>query len=661
MANTFYKSSQENKPYRLSLSRLGAPTSPMVAKQLEEFNKRLNSGIKNIEIGTISADKFEFIPKQHFAEIRKLAELTDAKVSVHGPLIDLAGFPEQGGDRWSEDHTKKVELQLYSILERSFDLTRKKKDGKTDSVPVVFHAGHFQSQEFEKGKTVTVGIDRDTGRPIQEKKEMGFRSIVAVNQDTGQVQKLDYEEKYTPGQKELDIWDPMRRLHNLNANFWKDEKIKIITRLNEVEKLKSRFDEKIKENETILRSGLINNEKWRGIYFSNENEIKLKTDHLQDQNSKIASEYREVYDKFKRFAPPKLLEEQKQQLVAIDKVYETTEKKLDKEREEYHGIGEKLSKMKKDTPEFNEARMAFEKKGRELLSKSIEQNTLVLTEIQKLPSPNMWRFVGDFAKEKTAKTVSNALFKMYSQLKKEGKQDQTPFIALENFFVNAPMSTAKDLREAIIESRKLLANELMKEHKLSESEAKKTAEKLVCATWDVGHINNLRKAGFEGKELQEKVIKETKEIADVTRHVHITDNFGFHDSHLPPGMGNVPIAKIMEELEKKWAEQTASGKIDQEPRAIAEAGGFVAEIGQDPNLAILEFFGSPLYKMADSPYFWGPQGKGITHTYTPYIETFTEFPQQHFNMYGSSFTTLPKSVGGQVGGEASRFSGTPNQ
>src|SRR3989338_11550951 len=195
MAN-FYKSyikSNDNKTFSIPMKNLGAPTNPMVAKQLEEFGKLLNQGIKNVEIGTISADKFEFIPKQHFAEIRRLAELTDAKVSVHGPLIDLAGFPEQGGDRWSEDHRKGVELQLYSILERSFDLTRKKKDGKTDSVPVVFHAGHFQSQEFEKGKTVTVGIDRDTGRPIQEKKEMGFRSIVAVNQDTGQVQKLDYE------------------------------------------------------------------------------------------------------------------------------------------------------------------------------------------------------------------------------------------------------------------------------------------------------------------------------------------------------------------------------------------------------------------------------------------------------------------------------------
>ena len=40
--------------------------------------------------------------------------------------------------------------------------------------------------------------------------------------------------------------------------------------------------------------------------------------------------------------------------------------------------------------------------------------------------------------------------------------------------------------------------------------AKEEAEKLVAATWDVGHINNIRKSGFEGDVLKEKVIEETK-------------------------------------------------------------------------------------------------------------------------------------------------------
>ena len=665
MANNFYKtykSSMQNKPFRMGLSRLGSPTSPMVAKQLEEMGKRLNSGVKNVEIGTISADKFEFIPQQHFDEIRRLAKLTDSHVSVHGPLLDLAGFPEQGGGKWSEESREGTERQLFSILERSFRL------GNGENVPVVFHAGHFQSQEYEKDKVVTeikkIVQPDGTIRKVMEQKprEMGFRSIVAVNRDTGDVTKLDYEVKYTPGEKNPEIWDPMRRLANLNQTSWDDEKIKILTRLNEMEKLKTRFDEKIKQNEVIENTGLITDKSWQQVYKQNQLDINLKLHHLDDQNRKLESEYREVYNKFMKFTNPDDIKKYyKDHLDKLDKDYNESKKEIEKKQQELAGIRIQINNLDEKSEEHARAEKFLQQKEFELGNMEIDRNKYVLSQIGKLPSPELWEPVGEFSIEKTAKTVSNALEKMYSQLKKEGKQDQTPFIALENFFVNAPMSTAEDLRKAVEKSREMLAKRLVEKDNLSDDDAKNTAEKLVGATWDVGHINNLRKAGFEGEELKKKVLQQTKEIADVTKHVHITDNFGFHDSHLPPGMGNVPISQIMEELEKKWSELRESGKISQEPRAIAEAGGFVGEIGQDPNLAILEYFGSPFYKVGASPYFWGPGTSGIAHTYTPYFESFVEFPQQHFNMYGSSFTTLPKSLGGQVGGEASRFSGTPNQ
>ena len=307
----------------------------------------------------------------------------------------------------------------------------------------------------------------------------------------------------------------------------------------------------------------------------------------------------------------------------------------------------------------------YEEKQKEILQKQLEQSTGVLHTALNLPAPKLWRYVGEFAIEKTADTVANAMARMYVNTKKEGKgeENKIPFVAMENFFVGSSMSTAKDLKAAVNQTREKLAKELVdnKEAGLSRKEAEKVAEKLVGATWDVGHINNLRKAGFEGEELKKKVLEETKEIAEVTKHVHITDNFGFHDSHLPPGMGNVPIREIMEQLEKKWGELADQGKLPQHPRGIVEAGGFVGEIGQNPTLAILEYFNSPLSQATGAPYAWGPTSRSISNTSSPYFESFIEFPQQHFSLYGSSFTTLPKSVGGQVGEGSSRFSGTPNQ
>ncbi|MEK6948431.1 MAG: hypothetical protein AABX19_04275, partial [Nanoarchaeota archaeon] len=153
----FYKSYSNamDSPSRLKtrFSNLGSPTSPMVAKQLEEFGKSLNQGVRNVEIGTIQAEKFDFIPKEHFDEIRRLAKLTDSNVSVHAPLLDLAGFPTQGeGGAWSDEKRKSTESQVFSILERTHALSKGTNEkGVVDQIPVVFHAGHTFSQEYEKG------------------------------------------------------------------------------------------------------------------------------------------------------------------------------------------------------------------------------------------------------------------------------------------------------------------------------------------------------------------------------------------------------------------------------------------------------------------------------------------------------------------------------
>ena len=188
---------------------------------------------------------------------------------------------------------------------------------------------------------------------------------------------------------------------------------------------------------------------------------------------------------------------------------------------------------------------------------------------------------------------------------------------------------------------------LIKEKDISRSEATVLAEKLIGATWDVGHINEIRRSGIKTEEeLKKRVIEETRRLTEgknIVKHLHITDNFGFGDSHLPPGMGNVPIKEIIEELEKQGFTE----------RGIVEAGNFVKEFGISPTASTFEYFASPLYEMKRDPYWREP-------IYSPYHQTFVDFPPQHFNLYGSSFTTLPKEFGGQVGGEKSRFAGTPN-
>lgn len=659
---TFYKTYNDAFDLHIPFSKIGAPTNPMVARQLEEFSKLLNQGMKNIEIGTIDPTKFEQIPRQHFEEVRRLAKITDSHPSVHAPLLDLAGLPTQEGERnWKEEQRESTEQQVFSVLERTHQLSN------GENIPVVFHAGRFPgSQEFGipwDPKTGREGLKREV---IDEKTGKTkivpsvYRSLGVVNQDTGDIQRVEYEEKYFIGREKPEVWDPFKRIESLNSTQWEDEKLKTLNYQKDIEELKERMEVKRKQNESIQKTQLYEDPEYARLLEANRRDINLLSNHIQEINRKLSSDYHGIYDKFKRFAHPDDKKENEKKLKEMDDQYNNIEKQLRNKYEERN----KLYQSIESTGSEEEARKYAEQIKKiqdEIFNISLDRSKAVVTTLATLPTPEVWTPIKDFAMEKTSDTAAGAIAKLYKKLKDEGKGEEKkmPFIAIENFFTNTAMSRGEELKQGIMLAREKLAKKLVNECKLSKETAEKEAEKLIGATWDVGHINNLRKAGYEGEELKKEILKDTKAVADVTKHVHITDNFGFFDSHLAPGMGNVPIKEIMEEMEKTWAREEAAGRLHQRPRGIVEAGGFVAEIGQNPTIGIMEYFGSPFYKISPSPYWGGTRSVG--HTYSPYLESFIDFPQQHFNLYGSSFTTLPKTVGGQVGGETSRFSGTPNQ
>ena len=681
---SFYKSYSNKKTAFENKfnSTLGSPTSPMVAKQLEETGKRLNEGVKNVEIGTIATDKFEMIPKQHFEEIRRIAQLTDANISVHAPLVDLAGFPQGEGQRtWAEDQRKTAESQVFSIMERSVPLTTRDEKGKVKAnVPIVFHAGHFSSQEYgvpydpvkhpeglkkevhKKDEYGNIKTDAFGNPEIERYDPVDIRSMTIVNQETGDIHRVEHDEKKRIGGR-TEIWDVDKRLRTLNQTQWDEEQLKMLNYQKDIEELKEKLEIRRQQNDAIEKTGLGKREikpgeiNYQAMAQNNELDIVRLQRHIQEINQRLNSEAENIFHKYDKWADEKVKDKTKDRMEHIRNVFKEVQTHEDELNEKFNNLSEQDQKK------------SYKEYQNQLLDLELHKSKVVVTEMAAIRAPKLWVPVGEFAIGKTAETVSNAATNLFKKLKNEKRpdgttrEDEMPFLALENFFVNAPMSRAKDLKEVVKQGRDLITKKLMddKDLKMSESDARKTAESMLSATWDVGHINNLRKAGFEGEELKELVLRETKEIADVTRHVHITDNFGFFDSHLPPGMGNVPIREIMEILEKKWADQKAVNPHMQDPRSIVEAGGFVAEIGQNPTVGVLEFFGSPLYRMGPSPYFSQNMSRTVGHTYSPYTESFIDFPQQHFNLYGSSFTTLPKSVGGEVSGGNSRFSGTPNQ
>ena len=257
-------------------------------------------------------------------------------------------------------------------------------------------------------------------------------------------------------------------------------------------------------------------------------------------------------------------------------------------------------------------------------------------ELLKELNPKLIVGLNDFAKDKAAETISNVAFGSYKKFK-----DKAPFLSIENPPAGGAFGRGEDLRGLIEEARKKFEEKAIQSG-MKESEAKKAAEKMIGVTWDVGHINMIRKYGYE----KENIIEETEKVAPFIKHIHLSDNFGMEHTELPMGMGNVPIKEILEKI----------GKEGFDAKKIIEAGNWWQHFQTPPFKETLEAFGSPIYSMNMAPY-WN-QNLGLQQDYFPGYGQM--LPQTNYEMFGAGFAHLPVELGGQrQGAEGSRMSGRP--
>lgn len=252
-------------------------------------------------------------------------------------------------------------------------------------------------------------------------------------------------------------------------------------------------------------------------------------------------------------------------------------------------------------------------------------------------TPQLLKPLDEFAKERSVQTFANVAFDSYNKFK-----DNAPIISIENPPAGFAFSRGKELKEIAEEARNKLTERLVREKNMSEAKAKQTAAKIIGVTWDVGHINMLRKYGYEAKD----IIKETEEIKPLIKHVHLSDNFGFEHTELPMGMGNVPIQEIMKKL----------GKEGFDVKKIIEAGSWWQHFKTAPVKETMEALGSPIYSMFLGPY-WN-QTLGFQQGYYGGIGAI--LPQVSYETFGAGFSQLPTELGGQrPGAEGGRMAGRP--
>ncbi len=250
----------------------------------------------------------------------------------------------------------------------------------------------------------------------------------------------------------------------------------------------------------------------------------------------------------------------------------------------------------------------------------------------------------EYVKEKMKKTFVELGLKAYDKPSK-------PMIVIENFYPEFTLSDPTKLAKTIDEIRGELANKLVKEKGISKNRAMQEAQQLVGMNVDVGHLNLWKKYTNPktGKPYTDKeIIDWVKKVYPYIKHVHITDNFGDYDAHMPVGWGNAPVNQMIDVLRKKgW-----------KGRAILETFGATQYGGQGFGVAQSMYQmgmplvpGGPGWEMAEGTYFQA----GYSFTTGPIL------PDVNFSTYGVGFSGLPYATGAQIGGQkpGQKFSGTP--
>lgn len=174
----------EDSPYlgkqgMIPASEIGLTTDPRMANQIAALSTALNQGVSVMEIGTLSPQVFETIPKQHFAEMRRKAKLANAQLTFHAPIqgTDPSGFGQRG---YEESNRLAVERQLKDVIDKIAVVDEK------GNMPITIHGSNTAGSNWKY-------ITDENGKRVK-KQEM----LVAVDKQTGQLTPLKEEIQYTP-------------------------------------------------------------------------------------------------------------------------------------------------------------------------------------------------------------------------------------------------------------------------------------------------------------------------------------------------------------------------------------------------------------------------------------------------------------------------------
>lgn len=579
---------------------IGLATDARTANQLKAVSEKLNTGARAIEVSGVSPDVFESIPREHFKELDRLRKIVgnNVELTLHGPVIEPTGLTKRG---WDASEREQSERQMIGAVEKAHDLNPEGNVVATFHASAVSLPGEVKVWEEKEGKKVPV-----------------IKEIYIIDERSGALDKISLKPSYLEGKEVV----PEEELNKLNKSNWYknlqhlnyaaehgativENAIKNIPEMPDLQKdllhlYKIYAEGKSEEAENELKKVEEKYPEHEGIgyKFRDMMQTTLHGDiYLKDAYNGLREMFEQAYSSLKESDNPNAKEE----------------------------IGKLDAFRKRIAPKLKD--IENPEKVHEL-AEEIRNGVHLLRSIE---TPQIFKPFKQFAINKSSDTFSNVALDSYRKF-----GDSSPIISIENPPAGAfAIYNGEDLKALVDESRKKFADKAVEKLGMSREQARKEAEKLIGATWDMGHINMLRKFGAGEKELKE----ETRAVAPVVKHVHLSDNFGLEHTEIPMGMGNVPTKEMMKLITD----------YNKKVKKIIEAGTWYQHFQTTPFAETLQHFESPIYAMKNASYF-GPHGG--------YFAGYGMNPEVHHAMFGAGFANLPVELGGQMSGR-SRVTGAP--
>lgn len=607
--------------YRTPFSEISFATNPFTANQIQEVSNKLNTGARALEVNLAFVDQqgspAESIPDEHLTELNRLKKLTGVDFTMHGALVEPTGMTGRGA--WDESQRKQAERQLWVSLQKS------KKLDPDGNIVVTFHSSN--------------GLPEPETKVIDERsKEERTVGIQVIDELTGKAGMLPIEKHHFPtGDDEKEY--PYKEIEKINEKIWRNSLQQTnYQAFQGADFVQSALNGEGIEGKKIDKEQIL---KAYEVYGTQEYQ-NIKKDFGEGNP---ASEILEAKMRALNRGSINLKDAYSTLKGLFDTAYSKTEQRLrssdESEKRKAQEDMKKLQDYKSEIkPKVNDLESP-EKIGE--FSEEIIRGINILSSIS---VPKTYRPLREFAIDKASQTFSNLAVQAFDKY-----GDKAPVISIENPPAGSGLSRAEDLKDLIKETREKFVTEVTKKFDITESEAESQAKKLIGATWDLGHINMLRKYGYdedEGKKVN--LIQQTKTIAPYIKNVHLSDNFGMEHTELPMGMGNVPTKAHMDLI----------NEYQKKVKKVVETGNWYQHFGKDaPVMQTVTAFGSGIFKgYGVGPNWTNAYGSATASGASGYFAGYGLNPDIHHSIYGAGFSGLPTELGGQIPGRNSRLSGT---